>query len=109
MHSEPAQAFGYWKQSLDEDYTQLESAQNMRRLAEETNLWGELVGSFEAAYGKYGADPDSLGLRLTVAQVYEQRLADLEKALAVNQEILDRPGATNRARVTREPVPRARP
>ena len=56
----------------------------MRRLAEETNLWGDLVASFEAAYEKYGPDPDSLPLRLTVAEVYEKRLADLEKALSVN-------------------------
>ena len=89
VHSDESQAFGYWKQSLDEDHTQAESADHMRRLAESTNMWGELVGSFEQAYERYGADPDSLTLRLAVAEVYEQRLADLERALAVNQAILE--------------------
>ena len=89
VQSDPAQAFVYWRRSLDEDYTQGNSAENMRRLAEQTNTWGDLVESFEAAYGKYGAQPDSLPLRLAVAEVYEKRIADLERALAVNQEILE--------------------
>ncbi|EDM75103.1 tetratricopeptide repeat protein, partial [Plesiocystis pacifica SIR-1] len=89
VHSDQTQAFQYWKMSVDEDHTQADSAEHMRRLAEETNLWGELVGSFEQAYDKYGPDVDSLPLRLTVAEVYEKRLADLEKALEVNKQILE--------------------
>ena len=62
---------------------------HLRRLAEGTGLWVELVASFEAACEKYGAVTESLELRLSVAEVYEKHLEEPEKALAANQAILE--------------------
>ncbi|MGB1017011.1 MAG: tetratricopeptide repeat protein, partial [Nannocystaceae bacterium] len=58
-------------------------------LAEGGGYWVELVEAFEAAIEKFGAAEESIPLRLKVAQVYEQQLNELEKALAVNQAVLD--------------------
>jgi tetratricopeptide (TPR) repeat protein len=89
VHGDAAKAFAYHKQAFAEDHTRAEVADQLRRLAGETNLWGELVAAFEDATGKLGSAPESLPLRHTVAEVYERNLADLDKALAANQAILD--------------------
>ncbi|MEE9384726.1 MAG: tetratricopeptide repeat protein [Nannocystaceae bacterium] len=83
------QAFGYYKDALAVDHTLAEAAENMRRLLGETQLHNELVTSFEAAYEQYGATTDSLALRLTVAEVYEEHLNELDKALEGHQAILE--------------------
>jgi len=89
IQGDPALAFSYYVRAFNEDHARSETADHLRRLAEATNLWQELVTAFEAASQKYGGDPDSLPLRLTVAEIYEKRLADLDKALATNQAILE--------------------
>ena len=43
----------------------------------------------KAGIEKYGSDPDSIPLRLKLAEIYEKRVSDLDAALAANQAILE--------------------
>ncbi|MGB1015926.1 MAG: tetratricopeptide repeat protein, partial [Nannocystaceae bacterium] len=89
IDSNTSQAFDYYRTAFSEDHTPEDARDHLIRLAEGGGYWVELVEAFEAAIEKFGAAEESIPLRLKVAQVYEQQLNELEKALAVNQAVLD--------------------
>src|SRR5262249_44410993 len=60
--------------------------ENIERLAKDTSGWTELVTAYEAAYDQSGVA--KLPLMLVVARVQEEELAEADKALATNSEIL---------------------
>ena len=82
-------AFGYYRQAFTENHTQSDIRDHMFRLGEEIGAWGELVESLRAGIEKYGSDPESIPLRLKLAEIYEKRVSDLDAALAANQAILE--------------------
>jgi tetratricopeptide (TPR) repeat protein len=84
-----ALAFGYYRQAFAEDHTQADIRDHMVRLGEEIGAWGELVESLKAGIEKYATDPESIPLRLKLAEIYEKRVSDLDAALAANQAILE--------------------
>ena len=84
-----ALAFGYYRQAFTENHTQADIRDHMFRLGEEIGAWAELVDSLKAGIEKYGSDPESIPLRLKLAEVYEKRVSDLDAALATNQAILE--------------------
>ena len=58
-------------------------------MAEITNQWQPLAQSLELAIKEFGSSTDSLPLRLKLAEINEQHMADLDAALAVNQAIVE--------------------
>jgi tetratricopeptide (TPR) repeat protein len=84
-----ALAFGYYRQAFTENHTQADIRDHMFRLGEEIGAWAELVESLKAGIEKYGTDPESIPLRLKLAEIYEKRVSDLDAALAANQAILE--------------------
>jgi golgin subfamily B member 1 len=84
-----ARAFEYYRTAFAEDHTAEDVRAHLERLSEGLGNWGELAKALEGAIEKYGADIDSLPLRLKVAEVHERQLVDLDAALAANQAILE--------------------
>jgi tetratricopeptide (TPR) repeat protein len=84
-----ARAFEYYRTAFAEDHTAEDARAHLERLAEALSHWGQLAKALEGAIEKYGTDPDSLPLRLKVAEVHERQLVDLDAALAANVAILD--------------------
>ena len=82
-------AFSYYRQAFTEDHTQADVRENLFRLGESIGAWTEQIESLRAAIEKYGTDPDSIPLRLKLAEIYEKRSNDLDAALAANQAILE--------------------
>lgn len=82
-------AFDYHRDRLAADHELDDAADHLRRLGTDDGRHGEIVEAFEAAIRRYGAVSDSLALRLTVAELYETQLNDLERALATHQAILE--------------------
>ncbi len=86
--NQPEEAFAYYQKALEEDHTANDAREHLERLAETTNQWQELARSLEGAVEAYGDDPESLTLRLKLAEVYELHMADLDAALSANQAII---------------------
>ncbi len=86
---DPETAFSYYQKALEEDHTATDAREHLERLAESTNQWQALAGSLELAIKEYGDSTDSLPLRLKLAEINEQHMADLDAALAVNQAIVE--------------------
>ncbi|HEY8379115.1 MAG TPA: tetratricopeptide repeat protein, partial [Nannocystis sp.] len=84
-----ALAFSYYRQAFTEDHTQADTREHLFRLGESIGAWTEQIESLRAAIDKYGSDPDSIPLRLKLAEIYEKRSGDLDAALATNQAILE--------------------
>jgi len=87
--NDPVVAFEYYRRALDEDHTGADVRGHLERLAEASRSYDALARALEGAIAKYGADSDSLPLRLKLAKVHEEHLADLDAALRTNQAILD--------------------
>jgi golgin subfamily B member 1 len=85
LKDKPA-AYGWYLKLFAEDPRADGARAEIERLAKETGGWAELVGAYEAAYGKSG--DDRLALMMVVARVQEEELAEPDKALATNVEIL---------------------
>ena len=81
-----AAAYGWHLKLFGEDPRASGATSHIERLAKETSGWAELVGAYEAAYGKSGVD--KLALMMVVARVQEEELAEPDKALQTNVEIL---------------------
>jgi tetratricopeptide (TPR) repeat protein len=82
-----AAAFGWYLKILADQPGQEWVRTEAERLAQETGGWAELVGAYEAAYGKLPGAA-KLPLMAVVARVYENELAAPDLALKTNQEIL---------------------
>ncbi len=80
-------AYGWYLKTFAEDPAAEWARAEVERLGKETGAWGELVGAYEAAYPKLGG-ATKLPLMLVVARVYEEELAEADKALSTNVEIL---------------------
>jgi len=89
IETNPGQAFEYYRQAFDEDHTGSDVREYLQRLADVTNNQAALATSLEGAVRKFGAETDSLPLRLKLAEVYERKMADLDAALRTNQAILE--------------------
>ncbi|MCA9653017.1 MAG: tetratricopeptide repeat protein [Myxococcales bacterium] len=87
--NDQTQAFDYYRTAFAEDHTAEDAREHLERLAEALGSWGDLAKALEGAIDKYGSSPDSLPLRLKVAEVHERQLADLDAALAANKAILE--------------------
>ncbi|RMG99750.1 MAG: tetratricopeptide repeat protein [Deltaproteobacteria bacterium] len=89
VSGDPAAAFDYFRQILDEQPDDAVAFENLVRLNETVGRSADLVASLEKAISSLGDTRESLPLRHELARLYEQDLQDLERALAVNQAILD--------------------
>ncbi|HEX8952832.1 MAG TPA: tetratricopeptide repeat protein, partial [Polyangia bacterium] len=85
LKDKPA-AYGWYLKLFAEDPRAAGAREEIERLAKETGGWAELVGAYEAAYSRAGGD--KLPLMMVVARVQEEELAEPDKALATNVEIL---------------------
>src|SRR4051812_43290217 len=85
LKDKPA-AYGWFLKLFAEDPRATGAREEIERLARETGGWAEVVGAYEAAYGRAGGD--KLALMMVVARVQEEELAEPDKALATNTEIL---------------------
>lgn len=81
-----AAAFGWHLKLFGEDPRASGVTEHIERLAKETGGWAELVQAYEAAYGRAGEL--KLSLMMVVARVQEEELAEPDKALDTNTEIL---------------------
>ncbi|MGZ3440256.1 MAG: hypothetical protein ACXVDD_12105, partial [Polyangia bacterium] len=85
LKDKPA-AYGWYLKLFGEDPRAVGAREEIERLAKETTGWAELVGAYEAAYSRAGGD--KLPLMMVVARVQEEELAEPDKALSTNVEIL---------------------
>ena len=82
-------AFDHYRQILAEQPDDRVAFDNLVRLNGAVGRSAELVEALEKAVGALGETAETLPLRHELARLYEQDLQDLERALAVNQAILD--------------------
>ncbi|MCA1663883.1 MAG: tetratricopeptide repeat protein, partial [Myxococcales bacterium] len=89
LKDKPA-AYGWYLKLFNEDPRAVGGREEIERLAKESGGWAELVGAYETAYAKVGLDDKEarLPLMMVVARVQEEELAEPDKALATNVEIL---------------------
>jgi tetratricopeptide (TPR) repeat protein len=83
-----AAAFGWYLRVVGEDPATEWVRPEVERLAKETGGFTELVGAYEAAAGKL-AGAEKLPLLSVVARVYEEELAQHDRALATNNAIVE--------------------
>ena len=83
-----ATAYGWYQKGFGEDHTAQWLRPELERLAAETGGFAQLVKSYEEAAPKFTDRADALPLLLVVAKVYEEQLADADKAIETNRAIL---------------------
>ncbi|MCC6747689.1 MAG: tetratricopeptide repeat protein [Deltaproteobacteria bacterium] len=82
-------AFSWYLRAFDVDCRSEWIREQAERLAGEVHRWPELVEAYERAYARLADPLDLLPVMLTVARVYEEQLADTERALSTSQRILE--------------------
>ncbi len=82
-------AFSWWSMAYLQEPTLERAREELTRLAKETASWQQLVGVLEKAVVKLSREESKLPLLQTMASVLEEHLGDVERALAVNKQILD--------------------
>jgi tetratricopeptide (TPR) repeat protein len=82
-------AYGWYLKIFGEDPSAEWVRAEIERLAKATGGFAELVQAYEAAYDKVGGADQALPLYLCVARVFEEELAEDEKAIATNRKILE--------------------
>lgn len=90
--SNPDEAFEYYRRAYNEEHRSEDVRAHLERLADATNHHAALAKSLEDAVEKYGSDPESIPLRVKLAEVYELNMADFDAALRTNRSILELDG-----------------
>ncbi|MDQ3340002.1 MAG: tetratricopeptide repeat protein [Myxococcota bacterium] len=81
-------SFGWWLKAHAEDHESEEIRGEIERLAGEIAGWPQVVDAYAVSLPKFGHKADALPLMLVMARVIETELADIERALSMNRDIL---------------------
>ncbi|HEU0033618.1 MAG TPA: tetratricopeptide repeat protein [Kofleriaceae bacterium] len=90
-------AFGWWIKAFAEDHEADWIRAEIERLAPETSSWSAVVDAYAQALPKFGHKRDALPLMLVMAYVIERELADVDRALDMNRQILEIDDANEQA------------
>ncbi len=82
-------AFASYGKALREDPQNELTLAHLERLADETKGWGELAQLYEAELTKILEVPRQVEMLLRVARVYEEELAQLDKAIATHRRVVE--------------------
>lgn len=82
-------ALDYWMQILDMDRVDEEAFETAARLLTEMEDWNELINLFENRIASVKDERDKMAALVRLAKIHEERVEDINSAIATHQRVLD--------------------